>query len=497
MPKDDQNQFDWLSHKAGYLHAIMLFSLVCLQVGCWSEVAYEPVAQNDNAAGQEDEAAPFEAQEELEAPAFTDVDSLAEDPEDNVSLMEENPSAQQDSPAESIEETVKPTPPWLRNDNQSSDLSEDAARYFGGTDDTTNESTQPREIEEEPDEDLDDLIAMLRETEVASSSPSNEEMKPKRQPKPTAQAPVTNPSPKPTKPLPSSESLTGNRYSSVVPKITEPLEFEIPKTPRKKKKSREEPSAESAKEPANLTGSRYADVETEPDERLPWEIENPTANPIASTVESEPEVTATEPLIKEEPPEEITSLEPKQPTFAEQAPPKLASLDPLPSVPVLSYNTQHLAWLLGGKLGLAHLAASEGATEDEIAIWIKETEVLSNKLEIPLPQLASDSQEVAVQVTTLLEAAARTGEDLRVKHGVNHAALLEISLKTNALLVLSEKHPELAPAIAKAVEDAAERAELPSFLWRKMHTALIDGATPDEIFEAVSEMHDNVESYLR
>ena len=288
--------------------------------------------------------------------------------------------------------------------------------------------------------------------------------------------------------------------------MTEPLKFEIPKTPRKKTKPVEIDKPEPSLANENLTGSRYAEagaspiektpdeiesVETETTKRYPWEEQKSTTVSEATPNVSEP---VDEPI---DPSPAITPLSPKQPTFEEKAPLKLASIKPLPSVPVLSYNTRHLAWLLGGKLGLAHLAANEGATDDEIATWAKETEVLSNKLKIPLPPISSGSQEVAGQVTALLDAASRTGDSLRGKHGADHAALLEISLKTNALLVLCEKHPELAPAIAKAVEDAAERAELPGFLWRNMHKTLVAGATPDEIFEAVSEMHDNVESYLR
>ncbi len=484
-----------------------------MQVGCWSEVAYEPVAINgeqdnddEQQADDQEEAAPFNPAAESEStPNDLEKDEPKGDPEPET-LVEK--------------EASKPVPPWKRDDKQAGDLSEEAARYFGGTDDTLPVADPTEDSsKEESEEELDPLIAMIQETDVASSESdrpeTTSEEKTESTPSDLAKAiPQTIPPPAKIH-----QNSLGSRYGATVPAVTEPLKFDIPKTPRNKTpiaKPIEEPESNFRNEP--LTGSRYADVETaplendpiqakpivtEPAKRFPWEQEEPTT--VAKTTPS-----VTEPIIEPtneslqpvepataDPPQTITTLTPKQPTFEEEAPPKLASIKPLPSVPVLSYNTRHLAWLLGGKLGLAHLAANEGATDAEIRTWAKETEVLSNKLEIPLPQIASSGQEVASQVTTLLDAAARTGNNLRRIHGADHAALLEISLKTNALLVLSEKHPELAPAIAKAVEDAAERAELPGFLWRNMHKTLIAGATSDEIFEAVSEMHDNVESYLR
>lgn len=497
--------------------ALLLIGVLSMQVGCWSEVAYEPVAMNgeqDNNGDQEtkdqEEAAPFNPSEESK--------STSSNPEKDEPIEILEPEALIEK------ETPKPVPPWMREDNQSSDLSEEAARYFGGTSDISPTTEPIADLsKEEPEEDADDLIAMIQQTEVASSE-SNAALQTDNSEtsrigtKPSTSDPVTT-IPPTTPPSTATQSPVGSRYGSIVPAVTKPLKFEISKTPRNRNKpskpiEKSEPSLPS--DP--LTGLRYTDVETAPLEddpiqvepletestqRFPWEEEKPTtvaqAMPSVTEPINEPSYESAQLVEPDQtdPPQTISTLTPKQPTFEEEAPPKLASIKPLPSVPVLSYNTRHLAWLLGGKLGLAHLAANEGATDAEIRTWTKETKVLSNKLEIPLPQIAPSSQDVASQVTVLLDAVARTGDNLRGKHGADHAALLEISLKTNALLVLCDKHPELAPAIAKAVEDAAERAELPGFLWRNMHKTLVTGATPDEIFEAVSEMHDNVESYLR
>lgn len=245
---------------------------------------------------------------------------------------------------------------------------------------------------------------------------------------------------------------------------------------------------------------------------MPWE--QPTANtPDVAALPTEPVVkdryqddlietnpleTFDEPMEPFEPTNApLATLTPKAPTIVETESTRLASLDPLPAVPVLRYNTRHMAWLLGGKLGLARLAELEGATPIEISQWDLEVKRLAKQLKVPIPQVENNSDSVGQRVKALLDAAAEASDSVASEHGSDHAALLEISLKTNALLVMCKKYPELAAPTAKAVESAAERAELPGFLWRSMTKALLADSTPDEIFDAVTQMHDSVESYLR
>jgi hypothetical protein len=170
---------------------------------------------------------------------------------------------------------------------------------------------------------------------------------------------------------------------------------------------------------------------------------------------------------------------------------------PLPAVPVLSFNTRHMAWLLGGKLGLAELADLDGATPAETAEWREEVNRLVRELEIDAPPQAAVSTEVAPRVAAVMRTAAGLGESLGKRHGVDHAALLEIALKTNALLVVADERPDLAGPVAAAVRGAAERAMLPKFLWEDAIRALEAKPTPQAAHDAIVKLHQRVESFLR
>ena len=173
----------------------------------------------------------------------------------------------------------------------------------------------------------------------------------------------------------------------------------------------------------------------------------------------------------------------------------------LPSVQVKSANTRHLAWMLGGKLGLARLAVAEGATSDEAKDWITEAWRLAEKLDIDPVRLGLQDRPTPggapERVLVLLESAAVASEALSAQHGSDHAALLEAALKANAMLVLFEERPDLVVPIATAVQAAAERAGLNPNLWNEPLMDLRLSGDADEVYAAVTDLFQAVESHLR
>ena len=172
-------------------------------------------------------------------------------------------------------------------------------------------------------------------------------------------------------------------------------------------------------------------------------------------------------------------------------------MTPLPAVPVLEFNTRHLAWLLGGKLGLAELADLDGATPSEVAEWRREVERLSQALKIADPSTGGAASTSDERVRDLLAAASRAGAELTRTHSADHAALMEIALKTNALLVVAKDHPDLAAPVGRAVEDAAERAMLPRFLWEEPVRILKSSPDAQQAHDTIVRLHQRVESFLR
>jgi len=57
--------------------------------------------------------------------------------------------------------------------------------------------------------------------------------------------------------------------------------------------------------------------------------------------------------------------------------------------------------------------------------------------------------------------------------------------------------PELAQLVASAVRDAADRAELAPHLWTSAVERLEAEPTPSQTLEAVTQLHQRVESHLR
>ncbi|CAN0354871.1 unnamed protein product [Ectocarpus sp. 4 AP-2014] len=165
---------------------------------------------------------------------------------------------------------------------------------------------------------------------------------------------------------------------------------------------------------------------------------------------------------------------------------------------MLSYNTRHLTWLLGGKLGLSELADLDGATPKEVDGWSRDTQRLANELRIENSDARHrPSDKPAERIRHMMDRAARLGSQLAEKYGDDHAALLEISLKSNALLLVAEQRPDLAGPVGLAIEDAASRAMLPRFLWEETVKAL--GREPDSeaVLQAVERLHQRAESFLR
>ncbi|TWT89003.1 hypothetical protein Mal64_24940 [Pseudobythopirellula maris] len=171
---------------------------------------------------------------------------------------------------------------------------------------------------------------------------------------------------------------------------------------------------------------------------------------------------------------------------------------PRPPIAVATDNTRQQAWLLGAKVSLARLMPYAGATPTELAEWDRDVDQLSERLGVEWT--SPDAPEVdgaGAELLRLLGEGEGAGDTLLKRHGPDHAALLEISLKTNALLLLYEKHPKLAGPIARSVATAANRADLPASLWLDLLDTLDADPTEDEVFDAVYRLQQDIEEHLR
>lgn len=176
--------------------------------------------------------------------------------------------------------------------------------------------------------------------------------------------------------------------------------------------------------------------------------------------------------------------------------------------PDTALSTQRAAWLMGSRLSLAALASDRGIAVENIPVWMSDARTLSRFLGVEVPDLPQppDREEEAAAgrrgqassrvINYLLMNGQQIGRELTQRHGVQQAALFEIALKSNFLLLLYSPGSSDGSSIAGAIRRAAGQAELPERLWRPLFDAIDHQRPEGEVRAAVRIMHLDVDRYL-
>ncbi len=165
-------------------------------------------------------------------------------------------------------------------------------------------------------------------------------------------------------------------------------------------------------------------------------------------------------------------------------------------------STGRLAWLLGSKWSLAALAADRGAPQSEVDKWFNQAQALARALGLTLPPLpeqdryAADAPSNHAALDYLFQHGQQVGRELLDRYGPDHAALLEMAVKSNMLLALYVPGSADADAVSAAIAGAGRRAGLPAELYQPLLTELGDGASKADVSRAVFRLHAAVDQYL-
>jgi hypothetical protein len=165
-------------------------------------------------------------------------------------------------------------------------------------------------------------------------------------------------------------------------------------------------------------------------------------------------------------------------------------------------STRLDAWQLGSRLSLAALANDRGVAAENVASWMAYCKTLAAALgtavgDLPQRGLAGRNQAASRQVLEyFLTEGRQIGGDLGKRHGPDHAALLEVAIKSNLLRVLYAPESPSAEAISAAIAQAAPRAQLPADLWQPLLDLLAAQADAAEVRTAVRSFHAAVERHL-
>jgi hypothetical protein len=275
--------------------------------------------------------------------------------------------------------------------------------------------------------------------------------------------------------------------------------------------ARREPQAQSANKPAPPT---VADAPQPTNSSLPSEPSTPTAaietsdraaedfgNDLAAKL-------ANEKPPQPKPPPTITASMPTETATLPQAPPASTATppstpeQPAPSADDPAHSSRRIVWLLGSKLSLAALTNDRGDTPDETAKLFSQSRTLAEMLNTTvtdLPPIAPPNTprpNYDRSLEYLFAQGQQIGRFLANRYGNDHAALLELAVKSNILLALYRPHARSVEALSTAIEQAGGRSGLPTKFWQPLMDAMTDDVPAEELRQVVYRMHSDTDRYL-
>ncbi len=117
--------------------------------------------------------------------------------------------------------------------------------------------------------------------------------------------------------------------------------------------------------------------------------------------------------------------------------------------------------------------------------------------ELPEPAGANDKSPASKQVIDyLLGQGQRLSRELSQRYGADRAALMEVALKANFLLLIYSPGSSESNSISAAISRAAPQAGLPAGLWQPLVDLIALQAPVGDVQAAVRKMNSEVEKYL-
>ena len=170
---------------------------------------------------------------------------------------------------------------------------------------------------------------------------------------------------------------------------------------------------------------------------------------------------------------------------------------PPPSTKPLS--SKLIAWELGNKISIA--AILYNATGNESTDSLPKAKILAREVGADIPPFPQKTGDKIKDTATILgyllrDVGKNVGGKVKDKYGEVEAALFEMSLKTNVLLVIYVPNDSTALATAKVIRDRAKTGGLPENLWLPLVNKIEGGGSFNEIKDMALKMQTDVSHYL-
>jgi len=197
---------------------------------------------------------------------------------------------------------------------------------------------------------------------------------------------------------------------------------------------------------------------------------------------------------------DVLKLDDPPQSVAQPAPPAeldLPANEPPADVPA---RTSLAVWRMSSQWSLAVAIYAKGLAAVRYGDALDQAVEAAKLLQVELPALPEPVGTAPLQsmviVYLLEEAGPRLASQVDERLAADHAALVELAVKTHGLLLVYSPHDtELGPVVT-AIGQAAESSSLPEALWLPLLELLDQRAEFKEVKRAVFQLHEQVESYL-
>lgn len=166
------------------------------------------------------------------------------------------------------------------------------------------------------------------------------------------------------------------------------------------------------------------------------------------------------------------------------------------------FDSHRAAWHVGSRLSLAALANDRHLSAQNVPIWFEDAKAAAKLLgttvdDLPEPAAADDKMLLSQQAFDyLVRTGQRIGPEITKQHGAEDAALFEVALKSNILMLLYLPDSQAGHSVAAAIAQAAPKAKLPDELWKPLVEALNKQVPQSDVRAAIKKMHVDVDRYL-
>ena len=164
-------------------------------------------------------------------------------------------------------------------------------------------------------------------------------------------------------------------------------------------------------------------------------------------------------------------------------------------------TTKGGAWLLGDNLSFAALLYNQGAAAETVDKFLSKAKTLADILGVqikPFPAKSAKSAEATADLIHYLIQGdgALIGAALARKYDDEHGTLFEVAVKSNLLILLYAPGDSLGQSIADLIKTRLESIGLPARLWTGVVTLVDNKRPPDEVKDAVFQMHKDIANFF-